>query len=185
MRTFIPTPGIYLLHNDGHWPELYRGTHLICHFDDQRVYDFLEMVVKDGMKPYIMFLAEFGLGTVQYTSVMMAIRKDDLFICSLIINTGHRIIFKIGGSNRLEEFFGYEESVRASIEPLRGFEQGSNFTVSYEVPSMWGMTTQEWTFEKDPTDPHRYRGYVDGDDMGVFSVRQWVGKMEYRYNKAL
>lgn len=43
----------------------------------------------------------------------------------------------------------------------------------------------EWTFEKDPTDPRWYRGYVDGKDMGVFSIRQWIGKMERRYNKAL
>lgn len=97
----------------------------------------------------------------------------------------HEWKFTRSGSNKLEEFFEYEESVRASIEPLRGFEEGSNFTASYEVPSMWGMTTQEWTFEKDPTDPRWYRGYVDGEDMGVFSVRQWIGKMERQYNKAL
>lgn len=99
----------------------------------------LEMVVKEGMKSYIMFLAEFPLGMTKYASVMMAVKKGDRFICSLIINTGHRILVKIGSSDKLEEFFEYEESVRAS----------------YEVPSMWGMTTQEWTFEKDPTVPRR------------------------------
>lgn len=176
---------MYLLHNDGRWPELYRGANLICYFDNQKVYDLLEMVVKEGMKSYIMFLAEFPLGMTKYASVMMAIKKGDRFICSLIINTGHRILVKIGSSDRLEEFFEYEESVRASIEPLRGFERGSNFTASYEVPSIWGMTTQEWTFEKDPTDPRWYRGFVDGKDMGVFSIRQWIGKIEHRYNKAL
>ena len=154
---------------------------MICHFDNQKVYDLLEMVVKDGMKTYIMFLAEFPLGITKYASVMMAIKKGDRFICSLIINTGHRILVKIGSSDKLEEFF--ELAIKLSV--LGDLKQPTSLT--FTVPDQWSITREEtWEFTREINNDLRGQAYGTAIKYeSCMAVYKWIYVLFKMYSELL